>query len=122
MNPFDSELRSVAAILAMTFAATCAHATGFQRGLAADPEGKPLELSIWCPSAAATTPVSMGATTMSVAINAPFKARLGRSVPLRLTTCSRHRLASTASDGRTRSPTVNITTSAIRVQVRLIRG
>lgn len=79
MNPIDPELRSVAAILAMTVAATCAHAAGFQRGLAADPEGKPLELSIWYPSAAATTPVSMGATTMSVALNAPLQ---GKDLPL----------------------------------------
>lgn len=79
MNPFKYKLRSAAALLAITFAAACAHAAGFQRGLAADPDGKPLELGIWYPSAATPAPLSMGPTTMSVAINAPIQ---GKGLPL----------------------------------------
>ena len=65
--------------LAVTFVAPCTHAAGFQRGFAADPDGKPLEISIWYPSAAAATSVSFGPTTMSVAVNAPVQ---GKDLPL----------------------------------------
>ncbi len=70
---------TLAAALAFTFAATCAHAAGFQRGLAVDPDGKPLEIGIWYPSLSTPAPVSMGPTTMSVAINAPMQ---GKDLPL----------------------------------------
>src|SRR5476649_497385 len=65
--------------LALMLAATCVHAAGFQHGFAADPNGKPLEIGIWYPSQAAPKPVSMGATTMSVALNSAVE---GRALPL----------------------------------------
>ena len=63
----------------LLIAGTCAHAAGFQHGVAADPDGKPLEIGIWYPSPAAPKPEQMGPTTMSVAINGPV---LGQDLPL----------------------------------------
>lgn len=60
-------------------AATCVHAAGFQQGVAADPGGKPLVIGIWYPSQTVAKPVSMGPTTMSVAINAPVN---GKELPM----------------------------------------
>jgi len=65
--------------LAMALAGTCVHAAGFQRGVAADPDGKPLEIAIWYPSLATAAPMSMGLTTMSVAFNAPLH---GKALPM----------------------------------------
>lgn len=60
-------------------AGTCAHAAGFQNGSAADPEGKPLVIGIWYPSQATAQPVSMGPTTMIVAVNGGVQ---GKALPL----------------------------------------
>lgn len=60
------------------FAGSCAHAAGFQYGVAADPGGKPLEIGIWYPSSADPKPEAMGPTTMSVAINAPVLGKACR--------------------------------------------
>ena len=65
--------------LALAFSATCAHAAGFQHAFAVDPDGKPLEIGIWYPSAAAVKPVTMGPTTMSVAMNGALQ---GKALPL----------------------------------------
>lgn len=70
---------AAASILAVMFVGSCVHAAGFQRGLAADPDGKPLEICIWYPSLTTAAPVSMGPTTMSVAINAPPE---GKDLPM----------------------------------------
>lgn len=63
----------------MLLVTTCVHAAGFQRTFAADPNGKPLEIGIWYPSNAATTSLSIGSTTMAVALNGPVQ---GRGLPL----------------------------------------
>ena len=67
MQSFASRLL-VALVIAL--AASGVHAAGFQRGLAADPDGKPLEFAVWYPSAAMVAPVAVGPTTLSVAVNA----------------------------------------------------
>lgn len=77
MKTLKTQLFSVVATLALTGA--CAHAAGFQRGFAADPDGKPLEIGIWYPSSAAVQPVAMGPTTMSVAVNGAVQ---GKALPL----------------------------------------
>ncbi len=64
---------------AMTLATTCVHAAGFQHGFAADTNGRPLEIGIWYPSQAIPKAMSLGATTMSVAVNGPVE---GRALPL----------------------------------------
>jgi predicted dienelactone hydrolase len=74
-----SRLFSVVATLTLTLSGICVHAAGFQRGLAADPEGKPLEIGIWYPSSAATNPLAMGPVTMHVAVNGPVQ---GKDLPL----------------------------------------
>lgn len=60
-------------------AGTSAHAAGFQHGVAADPDGKPLEVGIWYPSQDAVRPVTMGPTTMEVAVNGAVQ---GKDLPL----------------------------------------
>jgi predicted dienelactone hydrolase len=60
---------------AFMLAATGVHAAGFQHGVAADPIGKPLDIGIWYPSQTVAKSVSMGPTTMTVAINAPVNAK-----------------------------------------------
>lgn len=79
MTSLPSRLFSVVTTLTMTLSCVCVHAAGFQRGVAADPDGKPLEIGIWYPSSAATSPLAMGPTTMNVAANAPV---LGKDLPL----------------------------------------
>lgn len=79
MKTLTSKLLSAVTLLGITLAGTCVHAAGFQRGAAADPDGKPLEIGIWYPSQAPVAPLSMGPTTMSVAINAPIQ---GKHLPL----------------------------------------
>jgi predicted dienelactone hydrolase len=64
---------------AFMLAATGVHAAGFQQGVAADPIGKPLVIGIWYPSQTVAKPVSMGPTTMNVAINAPVN---GKALPM----------------------------------------
>lgn len=74
-----SKLAGIVAALLMAASGTWAHAAGFQRGHAADPEGEPLEIGIWYPSPARVDTVAMGPTTMQVAVNGPVK---GERLPL----------------------------------------
>lgn len=69
----------VLAPVALALATTCVHAAGFQRGFAADPAGKPLEIGIWYPSQATPQLLTIGLTTMSVAVAGPLA---GRALPL----------------------------------------
>lgn len=64
----------LAVILAAIFSSAGVHAAGFQRGVAADPDGKPLEVGIWYPSQDAPRPLTVGLTTMNVAVNAPVQS------------------------------------------------
>lgn len=77
MKALNIKLITLAASLAI--AGTSAHAAGFQHGVAADQQGKPLEIGIWYPSPAAAYPMEMGPTTMSVAVNGPIH---GMALPL----------------------------------------
>lgn len=79
MNTLTSKLLFAVTTLAIALAGTCAHAAGFQRGFAADPDGKPLEIGIWYPSPTAVQPMSMGPTTMNVAVNGIAQ---GKALPL----------------------------------------
>ena len=74
-----SNLLSAVAAIAIMVAGAGVHAAGFQQGVAADPNGKPIVIGIWYPSQAIAKPVSMGVTTMTVAINAPVN---GRALPM----------------------------------------
>ncbi len=74
-----SNLSSAVAAIAITLAGTCVRAAGFQQGAAADQGGKPLVIGIWYPSRSIAKPVSMGPTTMSVAINAQVN---GKALPM----------------------------------------
>jgi predicted dienelactone hydrolase len=74
-----SNLFSAVAMIATAVAGACAHAAGFQQGVAADPDSKPLVVGIWYPSQAAGKPVSLGPTTMTVAFNAPVN---GKALPM----------------------------------------
>lgn len=74
-----SLLRFAVAAIATVFAGTSAHSAGFQQGSAADPGDKPIVIGIWYPSQAAARPVSMGPTTMTVAMNAPVN---GTALPM----------------------------------------
>ncbi len=74
-----SKLFSVVAGIAALLAGTGVHAAGFQQGVAADPGGKPLVIGIWYPSETVAKPVSVGPTTMTVAINAPLN---GKALPM----------------------------------------
>ena len=79
MNIKVSSLFPAVAMIATAFAVSSADAAGFQQGLAADPDGKPLVVGIWYPSQATATPLSLGPTTMTVAFNAPVH---GRALPM----------------------------------------
>ena len=72
-------LRTLLSFCGLMLAPTCVHAAGFQQGAAADPSGKPLVIGIWYPSLAIAKPVSMGPTTMTVAMNAPVN---GKALPM----------------------------------------
>jgi len=74
-----SNLLSAVAAIATLLASTCVHGAGFQQGAAADQSGKPIVIGIWYPSQTTAKPVSMGPTTMSVAINAPVN---GKALPM----------------------------------------
>jgi predicted dienelactone hydrolase len=78
MQRLKSTLSSTLASLAMGLA-TCVHAAGFQQGLAADPDGKPLQIGIWYPSRAPAKPISLGPTTMTGALNGAIE---GSALPL----------------------------------------
>ena len=60
MKKLMPTLLSTLAAWALALAGTGAHAAGFQHGFAADPDGKPLEVSIWYPSPAAPKPCDPG--------------------------------------------------------------
>lgn len=79
MKTLTLKFLAVLTTLVIVLAGTCAHAAGFQHGVAADPGGKPLEIGIWYPSRATAQPVAMGPTTMSVAVNGPVQ---GKALPL----------------------------------------
>ena len=79
MKTLTSRLFFAVTTLVVTLASTCVQAAGFQHGIAANPDGKPLEIGIWYPSLAAVQPVVMGPTTMSVAINGIAQ---GKALPL----------------------------------------
>jgi predicted dienelactone hydrolase len=78
MKSLTSKLLS-AAVPVLMLCAGGVQAAGFQRVLAADPEGKPLEVGIWYPSETPAQPVTMGPTTMTVALNGTLQ---GKSMPL----------------------------------------
>ena len=67
------------ATLAFALASPAAHAAGFQHGSVTDPDGKPLQIGIWYPSAAEPKPVTLGPTTMNVAMNGAVQ---GKALPL----------------------------------------
>ena len=79
MKTLISKLLFAATTFAIALASTCVHAAGFQRGFAADPDRKALEIAIWYPSKSMVQPLSMGPTTMSVAVNGTVE---GRALPL----------------------------------------
>ena len=79
MKLTQSNLLSAVAAIAIMLAGTWVHAAGFQQGVAADQGGKPLVIGIWYPSQTIAKPVSMGPTTMTVAINAPVN---GKALPM----------------------------------------
>ena len=59
---------------AFTLCALGAHAAGFQQAAAADTGGQSITIGIWYPSQAPTRAVSMGPTTMAVAMSAAVGA------------------------------------------------
>lgn len=75
----DPKLSSLVVGLTILFANTWGHAAGFEQGLAADPAGKPLVIGVWYPSRAATKPVSLGPTTLNVAVGAALD---GQALPM----------------------------------------
>ena len=79
MKTLTSRLLFAATTLAIALAGTGVHAAGYQHGLAADPDGKPLEISVWDPSPSRVQPVTMGPTTMNVAMNGVAQ---GKALPL----------------------------------------
>lgn len=79
MKTLPSKLLFAATTFAIALASTCVHAAGYQHGFAADPDGKPLEIGIWYPSKSTVQPVSMGPTTMNVAVSGTAE---GKALPL----------------------------------------
>jgi predicted dienelactone hydrolase len=79
MKALTSKLFPAVAAFVMALAGACVHAAGFQHGLAADSDGKPLQIGIWYPSQATVRPTVMGPTTMSVAVDAIAQ---GKALPL----------------------------------------
>jgi predicted dienelactone hydrolase len=79
MKTLTSRLFSSVTTFVITLAATFVHAAGFQHGVAADPDGKPLEIGIWYPSQATVQPTVIGLTTMNVAVNGIAH---GKALPL----------------------------------------
>jgi predicted dienelactone hydrolase len=71
MRTLRSDLIRAFAAMATLLVGAGAHAAGFQQGVAADPGRPPLVIGIWYPSRSDAKPVSMGPTTMTVAIDAP---------------------------------------------------
>lgn len=79
MKRFTLKLCSAATTLVLALCAGCVHAAGFQHGIAADPDGKPLQIGIWYPSHATPQPLTIGPTTMRVAVNGTAR---GKTLPL----------------------------------------
>jgi len=79
MKTLTSKLLFTLTAIVIALAGTCVHAAGFQHGFAADPEGKPLAIGIWYPSQATAPPITIGLTTMSVAVNGTTQ---GKALPL----------------------------------------
>jgi predicted dienelactone hydrolase len=71
--------RLAAFLLAVLLAPVAASAAGFQYGSAPGPDGKAIELGIWYPSDAATSPQPLGVFTQQVAPYAPIT---GQALPL----------------------------------------
>lgn len=71
--------RATMAAIVLSAASLAAQAAGFQTGIAADPDGKPLVIGIWYPSRAAPAPVAMGPNTLNVALDGPVE---GSALPL----------------------------------------
>ncbi|MES2933198.1 MAG: dienelactone hydrolase, partial [Pseudomonadota bacterium] len=59
--------------------AVAAQAVGFQTITVADPDGAPLEVGVWYPSAVAPVPLSIGPITQNVALGG---AIAGTALPL----------------------------------------
>lgn len=72
-------MKNLMLLTMLVFATMCAQAAGFQRGVTADADGKPLTIGIWYPSKAPSKLVSMGPITMSVAVDGAVE---GRGLPL----------------------------------------
>lgn len=74
-------LRRLSAILAglLLCWATQAGAVGFQRVMAPDPDGAPLEVGIWYPSTATPAAVNLRSVTQTVAVDGPVA---GNDLPL----------------------------------------
>ena len=79
MKSLKSRLISTATAATLALVSTCSFAAGFQRGFAADPDGKPLEIGIWYPSNETPKPMNFGPTTMTVAMNGAVD---GSALPL----------------------------------------
>jgi len=81
LRAFTGQARDLPTLSTFVLAlvSTNAHAAGFQHGFAADPDGKPLQIGVWYPSQATPQALSMGPTTMTVAVNA---AVAGSALPL----------------------------------------
>ena len=70
---------SAAVAILASLGAACVQAAGFQHGFVADPAGKPLEVGIWYPAESVARSVTMGPTSMSVAVDGTVR---GNSLPL----------------------------------------
>jgi len=79
MKTTKSKLLSSVAAMAILLIGTFADAAGFQQGAAADPDGKPIVIGIWYPSQTVAKSVSLGPTTMAVAMNATVN---GKALPM----------------------------------------
>lgn len=73
------KLNTFMVVTSSALALSGVHAAGFQHAFAADPQGKPLVTGIWYPSDASARPVTMGVSTMTVAIGGPIR---GSALPL----------------------------------------
>jgi predicted dienelactone hydrolase len=74
-----SNLLATVAAIAIMLANAGVHAAGFHQGAAADRSEKPIVIGIWYPSQTVPKSVSLGPTTMTVAMNAPVT---GKALPM----------------------------------------
>lgn len=72
-------LLPASAMFTVLLFSSSAHAVGFQHLVVPDPDGAPLEVGIWYPSATTPTPSTIRTVTQMVALNAPVD---GKSLPL----------------------------------------